>query len=69
MDDLEWIDPADPADPARKLTALKNFRFTPDACLGDPNAVYILTLKESPPNTEIGYKEKKFVKFVVHLPK
>lgn len=69
VDDLEWIDPADPADPARKLTALKNFRFTPDACLGDPNAVYILTLKESPPNTEIGYKEKKFVKFVVHLPK
>jgi len=69
VDDLQWIDPADPADPARKLVALKNFRFTPDACLGDSDAAYILTLKESPPNPEIGYKEKKFGKFVVHLPK
>ncbi|MBE7432933.1 MAG: glycosyltransferase family 39 protein [Anaerolineales bacterium] len=67
--DLEWIDPADPADPARKLVALKNFRFTPEACLSDPKAAYILTLRESPPNPGIGYKEKKFVKFVVHLPK
>lgn len=67
--DLEWIDPADPADPARTLLALKQFRFTPDGCLGDPTAAYILTLRESPPNPEIGYKERKFGKFVVHLPK
>jgi hypothetical protein len=69
VDDLQWIDPADPADPARTLLALKQFRFTPDDCLNDPTAAYILTLKETPPNPEIGYKEKKFVKFVVHLPK
>ncbi|MBI2333850.1 MAG: glycosyltransferase family 39 protein [Chloroflexi bacterium] len=69
VDDLQWIAPSDPADPARTLLALKQFRFKPDACLSDPNAVYILTLKESPPNTSIAYKEKKFVKFVVHLPK
>ena len=69
VDDLEWIAPEDPADPARTLLALKQFRFRPDDCLSDPNAAYILTLKESPPNTSVEYKEKKFVKFVVHLPK
>lgn len=69
VDELKWIDPEDPADPARKLVSLKQFRFTPDACLGDPRAAYILTLRESPPNPEIEYKEKRFVKFVVHLPK
>ena len=69
VNDLEWINPTDPADPARTLLALKQFRFKPEDCLSDPNAAYILTLKESPPNTNIEYKEKKFVKFVVHLPK
>jgi len=69
VDDLEWIDPEDPADPARTLIALKQFRFTPEACLSDPQPTYILTLKEIPPNASIEYKEKKFVKFVVHSPK
>lgn len=69
VDDLRWIDPEDPADPARTLLALKQFRFKPEDCLSDSNAAYILTLKESPPNTNIDYKEKKFVKFVVFLPK
>ncbi len=69
VDDLEWIDPEDPADPARTLLALKQFRFKPDDCAADPTAAYILTLRESPPNPEIDYKERKFVKFVVFLPK
>jgi hypothetical protein len=69
IDDLEWINPEDPADPARTLLALKQFRFKPEDCLSDPNAAYILTLKETPPNTNIEYKEKKFAKFVVYLPK
>lgn len=69
VDDLQWIAPEDPADPARKLLALKNFRFTPDDCLGDPSAVYILALKETPPNVGVEYKEKKFDKFAVFLPK
>jgi hypothetical protein len=69
VDDLQWIAPEDPADPARKLLALKNFRFTPEDCLSDPNAAYILALKETPPNTSVEYKEKKFDKFVVFLPK
>lgn len=68
-DDLVWINPEDPADPARKLLALKQFRFKPEDCLSEPNAVYILTLRETPTNTFIEYKERKFVKFVVHLPK
>jgi hypothetical protein len=69
VDDLQWIAPENPADPARKLLALKNFRFTPGDCLSDPTAAYILTLKESPPNASVEYKEKKFEKFVVFLPK
>ncbi len=69
VNELEWFAPADPADPARKLLALEQFRFTPDDCLGEPDAVYILTLKESPPNMDVSYKEKKFTKFVVHIPK
>ncbi|MCQ3937684.1 MAG: hypothetical protein DPW18_11645 [Chloroflexi bacterium] len=69
VDDMEWINPEDPADPARTLLALKRFRFKPDDCLSDPRAAYILTLRESPPNSAVEYKEKKFVKFVVHLPK
>ena len=66
---MVWIDPEDPADPARKLLGLKNFRFTSDDCSDDPTAAYILTLKEAPPATDIDYKERKFAKFVVHLPK
>lgn len=69
VNDLKWIDPIDPADPARTLLALKQFRFKPDDCRGDPTAAYILTLKESSPNPGIAYKERKFVKFVVYLPK
>lgn len=69
VNDLEWINPEDPADPARTLISLKQFRFDPSACLNDPKATYILTLKESPSNSNIEYKEKKFSKFVVQLPK
>lgn len=69
VDDLQWIAPEDPADPARRLLALKNFRFTPNDCLSDPTAAYILALRETPPNTNVEYKERKFDKFVVFLPK
>ena len=69
VNDLEWIDPIDPADPARTLPALKQFRFKPDDCLSDPQAAYLLILKETPPIPDIEYKDKKFTKFVVWLPK
>ncbi|MCZ2127701.1 MAG: glycosyltransferase family 39 protein [Anaerolineales bacterium] len=68
VDDLQWIDPEDPADPARTLVALDRFRFTPSACADDANATYILTLKETPPNADINYKPRAFVKFVVFTP-
>ncbi len=66
---LEWIDPLDPADPARSPRALKNYRFRLSDCLEDPNSVYILTLKEEPPVSDIEYKGRKFEKFMVYLPK
>ncbi len=69
VDQLQWIDPEDRADPARKLIALDRFRFAPDACLNDSDAAYILTLKESPPNENVAYQPRRFVKFVVFLPK
>ena len=66
---LEWIDPLDPADPARTPRALKNYRFRLSDCLEDPNSVYILTLKEEPPVSDIEYKGRKFEKFMVYLPR
>ncbi len=69
LNQLEWIDPLDPADPARTPRALKNFRFRLSDCTGDPKAVYILVLKEEPPISDIEYKDKKFEKFLVYLPK
>jgi 4-amino-4-deoxy-L-arabinose transferase-like glycosyltransferase len=69
VDDLVWIAPEDPADPARTPRALKQFRFRLEDCLDTPDAVYILTLAEEPPNAEMNYKDKTFVKFRVYLPK
>jgi len=69
VDELDWIAPKDPADPARTPRALKQFRFKTNDCLDSPDAIYILTLGEKPPNTIVDYKDKKFVKFRVHLPK
>jgi hypothetical protein len=69
VNDLDWITPEDPADPARTPRALKQFRFKLNDCFDSPDAVYILTLKEEPPNTTIDYKDKKFEKFRVHFPK
>lgn len=69
LNQLEWIDPLDPADPARTPRAIKNYRFRLSDCIKDPNAVYILTLKENPPVSDIEYKGRKFEKFLVFLPK
>ncbi|MDP1545143.1 MAG: glycosyltransferase family 39 protein [Anaerolineales bacterium] len=69
VDDLDWIAPEDPADPARTPRALKQFRFKLNDCLDYPDAVYILTLREEPPNTIVDYRDRKFEKFRVHLPK
>lgn len=69
FDQLEWIDPLDPADPARTPRALMNYRFRLSDCLDTPTAAYILTLKEDPPISSIEYKERKFEKFLVYLPK
>jgi len=69
VDQLEWIDPLDPADPARTPRSLMNYRFRLEDCVGDPQAVYILDLKESPPVSNIQFKDKKFGKFLVYTPK
>lgn len=69
LDQLEWIDPLDPADPARTPRALMNYRFRLNDCAGDRHAIYILTLKEEPPVSGVEYKQRKFEKFLVFLPK
>ncbi len=69
VNNLEWIAPEDPADPARTPRALKQFRFRLEDCLDTPDAVYILTLTEEPPNTSVEYKDRKFGKFRVYVPK
>ncbi|MDP2777695.1 MAG: glycosyltransferase family 39 protein [Anaerolineales bacterium] len=69
LDQLEWINPLDPADPARTPLALKNYRFSLTDCAEDPSAVYVLVLKENPPVSDVEYKNRKFEKFLVYLPK
>jgi hypothetical protein len=70
LDQIEWILPNDyPLDPARTPRALGLFRFRISDCIEDSNAVFVLKLKEIPPNLEIEYKVKKFTKYQVYLPK
>jgi hypothetical protein len=69
VNQLEWIDPLDPVDPARTPRSLNQYRFRIADCMQDEDAIYILTLREMPPNSEIAYKQKKFEKFLVFSPK
>lgn len=70
LNQLEWILPEEhPLDPARTPRAINIFRFQIADCALDPNAVYILKLKELPPNTEVKYKIKRFIKYDVFIPK
>lgn len=69
INDLEWISPADPADPARTPRKIGRYHFTLAGCVDDPDAAYILLLKETPPDTRIEYKSRRFEKFEVYLPK
>jgi hypothetical protein len=68
INDIEWLNPSDPADPARTPRAIGRYHFRLSDCTEDPDAVYILLLKESPPNENINYKSRKFDKFEVYLP-
>jgi hypothetical protein len=69
INDLEWSSPADPSDPARTPLQIGRYHFTLAACADDPDAAYILLLKETPPNKNIEYKSRQFDKFEVYLPK
>ncbi|MBC7875867.1 MAG: glycosyltransferase family 39 protein [Anaerolineales bacterium] len=70
LDRIEWLLPsAHPLDPARSPRALGSFRFRLSDCIEEPNAVFVLKLKETPPNLEINYKIRKFTKYQVYLPK
>ena len=69
VDQLQWINPSDPSDPARTPRAINKYRFRLEECLNSPNAVYILTLKEEPPVSNIQYTSRKFDKFLVYLPR
>jgi hypothetical protein len=67
---IEWLlPPAHPLDPARSPRALGSFRFRLSDCVKDPNAVFVLKLKETPPNPDIKYKVRKFIKYQVFTPK
>ncbi len=66
---LEWISPADPADPARTPRQIGRYYFRLADCADDPQAAYILLLKETPPNSSVEYKSRKFEKFEAFLPK
>lgn len=70
LNQIEWILPdAHPVDPARTPRALDIFRFRVADCISEPNSVYVLKLKEVPPNTEIDYKVRRFIKYDVFIPR
>ena len=70
LNQIEWLLPiAHPLDPSRTPRALGLFRFRLSDCTEDPNAVFVLKLKETPPNLEIKYKVRRFTKYLVYLPK
>jgi hypothetical protein len=69
INDIEWLYPSDPTDPARTPRVIGRYYFRLSDCSKDLDAAYILLLKESPPNSNIVYKSKKFDKFEVYLPK
>lgn len=70
LSSIEWLLPEfHPVDPARSPRALGLFRFKMSDCMEDPQAVYILKLKETPPNLEVEYKSRTFKKYLVFLPK
>ena len=70
VDHIEWLLPNDyPLNPARTPRALGQFRFRTSDCAQDPSAIFILKLKETPPNQQIAYKTKRFTKYEVYLPK
>ena len=66
---IEWLAPADPQDPARTPRALGRYRFRLADCGADPDAVYVLTLRESPPQPTVDYRSRQFGKFRVFVPK
>ena len=69
LDEIEWLAPADPQDPARTPRALGRYRFRIADCGADPDAAYVLTLRESPPQTTVDYRSRQFGKFRVFVPK
>jgi len=69
---IEWLYPDysnNPTDPARTPRAIGRYHFLLSDCSQDPDAAYILLLKESPPNENIKYNSKRFDKFITYLPK
>ena len=72
MSEVEWLYPDytdNPTDPSRTPRRIGRYHFRLADCSEDPEAAYILLLKESPPNENIKYKIRRFEKFEVYLPK
>lgn len=70
VDQIEWLLPPEhPLDPSRTPRSLGAFNFRLSDCMNNPDATYILKLKETPPNPAIDYKTKRFDKYQVFLPK
>jgi len=67
---IKWIlPPTHPLDPSRTPQSLGVFHFRLSDCMDTPDAVYVLKLKEIPPNPDVDYKTKRFDKYQVFLPK
>ncbi len=63
---IQWIDPTDPF---RDTHQLGRYSFGLNYCQYDPKTIYVLSLKEKPPDNGTKYKSELFTKYRVYTPK
>ena len=69
IDQIEWAYTNNPAESFPVPRQLGRFAFSGFNCSNTKKTSYIYSLKENPPDKSIQYKEKRFLKFKVFIPK
>ena len=70
IDQIEWAYEDDPTAFALIPRRIGKFAFIGYSCANTQTTAYILSLKENPPpGNTLGYKEKRFLKFKVLIPR
>lgn len=62
---IQWIDASDPF---RETHALDRYVFGLNYCPSDPKTIFVLSMKETPPDNGINYTIKTFSKYRLYIP-